>query len=147
MALLNNITGKITKNADKIGMLAGAYGYLAESGKGAGLDAFGNAQRIIESLMSEPHFPNIGHVVADLKQSDIFMTAVKAGLIGYILQELKLHPELTKIGRLLMKGGFGAAKGSAITTTLAYSSVFHSPDIRTTSGGSQGSHTNSGYSY
>lgn len=140
---LNNLTSKITKNADKLGMLVGAYGYLQESGAGAGLNAFENAERLIQDLISQPHFPDLNNLVRDLTVGNTFKTAVKAALIGYVLKEINLHPQLTKIGKALTNGGIGAAKGAAIVTTIAYSSTFHSPRIRDTGNGGHSSGGNS----
>lgn len=127
---LGNIGGKITKNIDKIAKIGGAYGTLKLQGEHQGVGTFEMVTEIFNAAISDPHFPDIENVILDLTQSvasPVFMGAVKAGFIGYVLKELGLHPGLNKLGNILYKGGFAAAEGSVIMTLIARSTIWHSP--------------------
>lgn len=131
---LGNIERKIIDNADKIGMLLGGYSLL----KSITPNPFKAAELIAEGLMNDPHFPDLGSLKNYLliyDKNHTLMNGVKYGVIGWALDELNLHPTVTKIGKVLKEAGFGAAKSSAIVAALAYSGYAHSP-MSTGGGGS-----------
>ena len=141
--------GKLTQTLkkDKIGQLIGAgltdqvVGKATEYG-----DLFGMIMGSIEKLGENPHFPNINEVVDALMhrtESKIFKPAIKIAVIGYLLNELKLHPTLTKWGNVGSKLGVNVAIGSALITLWNYSTVFGSATSPAVSGGGHSSGGNS----
>ena len=122
-----NVKGTISKlerNLDKIGMLAGGYGTLKQFG-----DPWDVGSKVIGALFEDPHIPDIQGVINALTkwaESKVFMPAVKAAVIGYVLKEINIHPQVNRIARALQNGGIGMAKGAAITTLVMYSGYHHS---------------------
>jgi len=107
MALLKNMTGKLTKNADKIGILAGSMirGY----------------QPLIDHAMllisGQGHFPDVQRTVEAYFELPEFRPTILLWLGGYIAKELGY----AKYGKPLQKFSEGMLKGMAIQHLLWWS--------------------------
>jgi hypothetical protein len=124
---IDSIIGKIEHNADKAGMLVGALSGLKEHAWGQ--DVMAGFNTIINGLITDPHIPDLTHVWQHItyEGNNTFKTGAAAALIGYLLKELDLDPQLNRIGKLLSKGGWGAVLGVVGLNILVYSGAAHSP--------------------
>ena len=122
---VNNIVGKLTHNADKLGLLAGGAGQVAGYAQSSGRTFTDQLTLIGTKLLSDPHFPNIDHVIRDLQGSNVFMGGLKFGALGWVLSEVGLF---SKEANLLQKVGFNAAKGAGIVSIVAHCGWAHSPE-------------------
>jgi len=129
---IDNIIGKIEHNADKVGLGLGAYMELNRFAKEwteyGVTDPLSAAMHIVESLMSDPHIPNLAHLKESLfHPTGTFKPAAMATIIGYFLKEVDVMPQLTRLGNALMKAGVGAAEATAVIQLLVWSGAGHSP--------------------
>lgn len=108
---LNNITGKLTRNADKIGILVGA---------GArGIDPLIN--NVMAILSGRGHIPDIARTVKAYFELPEFRPTVMLWLGGYVAKEFGYG----KIGNPLQKFSEGMLKGLAIQHVLWWSTHAH----------------------
>jgi len=115
MALLGNAVGKLTKNADKIGMLVGVFD--------DGLDApINNLMRIIQG---EGHLPDIARTIKETLARPSFKSAAVLWLAGWAAKEVGY----SKYGNPMQKFGEGMMKGLAIVQVLHRSSHGHTEGI------------------
>ena len=124
---IDSIVGKIEGNADKVGMLVGALSGLKEHAWGQ--DVMAGFNTIINGLITDPQFPDLTNVLQHItyEGNNTFKTGAAAAVIGYLLKELDLDPQLNRIGKLLSKGGWGAVLGVVGLNVLVYSGAAHSP--------------------
>jgi ABC-type glucose/galactose transport system permease subunit len=140
---LDNIMGKIEGNADKIGMILGAYGelnrYSKEWAQYGIKDPMAAAMNIVQALMENPHMPNLKHVqMALFSDTGMFKGSVIAVIAGWFMKEVDILPQLSKLGAALMKAGIGSAEAAAVINILTYSGagqspVWHGPSTSTAS--------------
>lgn len=128
---IDSIIGKIEHNADKVGLGVGAYMELNRFAKEwtqyGVTDPISAAMKIFESLMSDPHIPNLVHLQESLfSPTGTFRPAVMATIIGYFLKEVDIMPQATRLGNALMKAGVGAAEAAAVIQLLVWSGAGHS---------------------
>ena len=127
---IGGILSKIEGNANKLGLLAGGYAQLASYGtRGVGSDFISAAMTIGNGIVHKPHIPNLSNVLVALTGSEApqFMTAIQAAVLGYILKEININPQLSRLGNALQQGGTAAAEAVAAITLLAYSGIYNSP--------------------
>lgn len=129
---IGNFRGILSKlDNDNLGKIAGFVLTQMQYDKTRGYGWFGNLQAEIAAAMRDPHFPNLEHVMMDLTSDawagKIFKGSLQAGVIGWILHEADLHPDLTRIGKILKTLGFNAAIGAAGVAVLDNCTVSHSP--------------------
>ena len=106
MPLLNNITGKLTKNADKLGMLWVLWQQQE------------NVLADISTLFAgQGHIPDIAGLIKSFPEQLEFKQGLWLYLIGYAAKELGYG----KYGRPIQKLGEGFLKGKAIQHTLWWS--------------------------
>lgn len=106
MVNINNITGKLTKNVDKIGILVGAASY--------GIDA------LIENIMLLPtqgHIPDIKATIDEFLHLKELNPAIMILITGWAAKEFGY----AKYGNPLMKFGEGYLKGLGIQHILFHS--------------------------
>jgi hypothetical protein len=99
---------------------------VGESGRGI-LD---NTMVQLDYLLHEGHIPNLQHMLDDATRGaskEVFKTLLMLGIGGWIAEEVNIHPQVTRIGKVAkgfaINGGIGAVIGSA----LLHASVAHSP--------------------
>lgn len=122
---------------DKLGMALGSILTAKSVGDAVGGGLTGYYGQLIEGLMTEPHFPDLGHVLnalMNLNEAPVFKGGISAAIIGYLLEMVDIDPRLEKLGKILKTLGFNAAIGSGITTVLWYSGKEHSPSPSKSSG-------------
>lgn len=117
----------IEGNADKIGMALAAWMHLAQEGP----TPMAGLSRILNGLMTDPHFPNLEHVMGNLtdtapSRTKPFIPCVQAAVIGWLLKEIDIHPTIARIGNFLMKAGIGGAEASAVLALITFSGAAHS---------------------
>jgi hypothetical protein len=123
---LGGITGKLEGNADKIGY---AIGFLAVPSAISGGNPIGHYQAILGNLMQHPHLPDFGAVIANLtgggsEESKFFMGGIEAFVIGWVLEQIDIHPTIARIGRFAKKAGLGTATATAAFTVLEYAGSY-----------------------
>lgn len=105
----------------------------------------------IQNLMTQPHFPNISHVIADLMSDGysgaVFKPAIMAGIAGWVLDEVDIPFVPKSLGKVLQTLGFNGAIGAAAASLLEMSTTSHSPSpAGTPYGGHNGYPAGAGYS-
>ena len=122
---------------DKLGMALGSFMTAQAVGKAWGTDFTGYYTTVLNGLITDPHFPNLGEVMTSLMgraEAPVFKGAISAAIVGYLLEMIDLHPQLEKVGKVLKTLGLNAAIGSAVTTIAAFSGAAHSPLVISGSG-------------
>ena len=94
---IGNMPSKIEANADKLGLIVGTIGELNRFGKEwagyGGQGPFGAAMNIFQSLMQDPHIPDLNHVWQSLlNEKGVFKPAVIAAIIGWFAKEVDIVP-------------------------------------------------------
>jgi hypothetical protein len=95
-----------------------------------GTGMFSNLMKNIGDLMTQPHFPDVSHVINDLFYgwgSEVFKPAIMAGIAGWILDEVDMNPTISRIGKVLKTLGLNGAMGVAGAVLLDRSSTGFSP--------------------
>lgn len=104
---LNNITGKLRKNAENIGIVAGALN--------EGIDPLIADIQII--LSGQGHLPDIGPMVQEYVRQPIVKSTFMLWLAGYALKEFGYG----KYGAPIQKFSEGMLKGKAIQHIIWWS--------------------------
>lgn len=120
------IPSQITRNADKIGLVGGFYMGANALASAFDYSALSQIQDSLLGILNDPHFPDLGHVMNDLKDgyaSKPFKTSVKVALVG---EGLKMIGFQTKWGNLMAKVGWNAAKGVILWSLVHHSGLAHS---------------------
>jgi hypothetical protein len=126
---IDNIFSKIEGNADKLGALLGFFGGASNFAKPWGTDTMSMLQKNITDLLSQPHIPDLGHMLHDMTAGytkQTLFAAITAWIGGYALKEVDMDPQITKMGNALSKAGFGAILGLLAYNAMAYSGSWHS---------------------
>lgn len=100
---LSGITGNLTRNADKIGLIAGFVGQLN------GVD--GVFEVISQATKGNVHLPDIGTMLGGMSQSGHFKTGITAAIAGYVIDEFAPNG-FKKYGKVLSDAGIGYVEGT-----------------------------------
>lgn len=130
-------TGSIMKGLqnEDLQTIAGAFFYGSKQFHDGAIDG---SLRMLDALLKDPHIPNFEHVIADLRQSGMISQLVKLGLGGWIAETVKIHPKLTKAGKIAKSFAVNGAIGVGIMSTIRHASLAHSPDSSSSGGSSEG---------
>lgn len=127
MVDISGILGKLEGNAQTIGMLGGTLAALNYYGNG---NPFGGIKKIVDGLMSNPHFPNIegfmGSLAPGTQEGTNFQTGIIAAVAGYLIKELNLHPALNRLGNFAANGGIGYIEATLLLNLIAHCSIWGS---------------------
>jgi len=105
-------------------MLAGAFFYAQKAFHDG---AINGTLRMIDALIKDPHIPNFSHVVNELRWTGLPKDLLMLGLGGWIAEELKIHPKLTKAGNIAKNFAINGGIGAVIMGTINHASLLHSP--------------------
>ena len=123
-----------TLGKDKVGQIIGAALTEHKTAQALGKDFFGVINDQIQAGLTNLHMPDIEHYLRDLTEpssiSQVFMPSVKVAIISWILQELRLHPQLTRYAKIGQKLGTNAAIGAALAGLVMHATIFSSPSAR-----------------
>jgi len=109
----NNLSGTLTRNADKIGAI---LGFVTGNPQG-----FAGVESIIENVISgNIHAPDLKEAFHYLATEPFVKTGIITALIGYILKESGLKG-ISKFGVPLQKFGVSYAMGSVTQKILWHS--------------------------
>lgn len=109
---LNDITGKLTKNANKIGIAYGALAPLHQSRAGI----MNNIKMAIKNHDFEgaiTWLTDLGNYTEWAPGKKVLDLAIKAGLAGYVIDEFNI-PFVKKFGKPLQKAAWGMLVGLPI---------------------------------
>ena len=106
MPLLNNMTGKLTKNADKLGTLAGVLS--------ADVGISGVIDEIMQIVQGKGHLPDIGRAIEAYIAKPQVKSTFLLWLVGYGLKEFGYG----KYGAPVKKFSEGMLKGLGIAHLL-----------------------------
>lgn len=118
-----NLTGKIKKNIETIGLLGGVALAMGSDGT----PVLTRLEWVLNAALSDPHIPNFENVRYDLLQGTMkkpLFNALKVALIGELASAVGLF---TKYANLAKKGGWAAVKGVILGDLLIRSTIWHSP--------------------
>lgn len=128
MGAIDSTLGKL--NNATLGQALGFFMTELQYDRVRGKPMLGNLMAEIQALMTQPHFPNIDHVVRDLMSDGwagpVFKGSVMAAIAGWILAEIDMHPTVSRIGDTLKTLGSNAALGTAAVVLLDDSSLGYS---------------------
>ena len=109
---LDGITSGITKNIDKLGILAGI----------TGVNGFNGITQFINSAsQGNIHMPDVPGLVTAYTSSGAFRSGIMAAITGYAIGEFA-PSGLKKWGDVLQKAGIGYLEGALIAHVLAFAS-------------------------
>jgi hypothetical protein len=123
---LGGVTHKLEGNADKIGLAVGLLGVPASLTGGNVIGVYGEH---IKAITSHPHIPNFEAMFQVLTntgtvEGQYFIGGIEAAVLGWILQQIDIHPMLARIGRFAQKAGIGTAEGTAIYTAIEFAGIY-----------------------
>lgn len=136
---IGGILGKLDN--DRLGQALGFLMTELKYDKARGKPMFGSLMLNIENLMTDPHFPNLSHTINDLMSDKwagpVFKGGIMVGVAGWILDEIDLNPNISRIGKVLKTLGFNATLGSAAVVLLDQISTSHSTGDKEANNNSQ----------
>ena len=115
---IGGLPSKIAGNADKIGLVVGAYATLQALGKQWGMDPMQSGVELFMRLTRTPHIPDLGLSWQTMQQNG-FIAEAGAAIAGWFLKEVDLFPQLNQLGNVLMKAGIGAAEANAVISLIS----------------------------
>jgi hypothetical protein len=140
---VEGLIGKITSNIDDVGKLVGfAYGLQANAVRD-GLSFMDQLNYLISQAMTDPHFPDLGHVVSNLTvggASEPLKNTIKIALLGEVMDYLGFGGKWASI---LKKGGWNAALGVGLFSLVGHATMWHSPGPSKGSNGGNPNESNS----
>jgi hypothetical protein len=138
---VEGIIGKVESNIENIGKIVGfAYG-IQKQAQAENKPFMDHAEYLVHQLMSDPHIPDLGHLITDLTGpwgNKAVKDSVMITLVGMGMEYIDIVPQMSRYGKILSKLGWNMTLGSLGYLLARYSSIAHS------SGGSpsQGSNAN-----
>ena len=118
---IQGIMGKLEGNADKLGLLLGYFGPMADLVKyNPGKDWIWCIINEHEQVIRNPSIPSWDTLKANFDKftRPMFTNGAMAWITGYILKEVGLGGDFNRIGNALAKAGEGIVKGSAFSTLV-----------------------------
>ena len=108
---------------DKVQNIAG---FLLYGQKAYGDGAINGTIRAVEALISDPHIPDFGHIMRAIKADGVIKNLVLVGIGGWIAEEVNVHPQVTRIGKIAKGFSVNATIGALLGYGLNYAGLEHS---------------------